>query len=57
MGWGSQKCRALYLQASMQQKISETSEKNSSIKMLMDVGMTVPKGREASTVYMEQDRG
>ena len=31
--------------------------KNISIKMLKDVGMTVPKSRETSAVYMQQDRG
>ena len=30
---------------------------NISIKMLKDVGMTVPKSRETSAVYMQQDRG
>ena len=55
---------------SIQQKNSETREKNISIKMLKDVGMTVPKSRETSVVYiyaatqgmrdyiyMQQDRG
>ena len=27
------------------------------IKMLKDVGMIVPKSRETSVVYMQQDRG
>ena len=31
--------------------------KNISIKMLKDVGMAVPKSRETSPVYMQQDRG
>ena len=31
--------------------------KNISIKMLKDVGMTVPKSRETSVVYMQQDKG
>ena len=30
--------------------------KNISIKMLKDVGMIVPKSRETSAVYMQQDR-
>ena len=30
--------------------------KNISIKMLKDVGMIVPKTRETSAVYMQQDR-
>ena len=34
-----------------------TREKNISIKMLKDVGMTVQKSRETSAVYMQQDRG
>ena len=36
-----------------------TSVKNISIKMLKDVGMTVPKSRETSAVqlYIQQDRG
>ena len=46
--------RALYLQASMQRK---TRSKNISIKMLKDVGMTVPKSRDTSAVYMLQNRG
>ena len=29
--------------------------KNISIKVLKDVGMTVPKSRETSAVYMQQD--
>ena len=31
--------------------------KNISIKMLKDVGMTVPKSRETRAVYMQQHRG
>ena len=31
--------------------------KNISNKMLKDVGMTVPRSRETSAVYMQQDRG
>ena len=31
--------------------------KNIAIKMLKDVGMTMPKSRETSAVYMQQDRG
>ena len=30
--------------------------KNISIKMLKNVGMIVPKSRETSAVYMQQDR-
>ena len=31
--------------------------KNISIKVLKDVGMTVPKSRETRAVYMQQNRG
>ena len=34
-----------------------TQDRNISIKMLKDVGMTVPKSRETSAVYMQQDKG
>ena len=34
---------------------SNKGSKNISIKMLKDVGMTVPKSRETSAVYMQQD--
>ena len=32
-----------------------TTRVNTSIKMLKDVGMTVPEIRETSAVYMQQD--
>ena len=37
--------------------VIKQGSKNISIKMLKDVGMTVPKSRETSAVYMQQDRG
>ena len=45
------------LTAQFQVRIYIQGSKNISIKMLKDVGMTVPKSRETSAVYMQQDRG
>ena len=42
-------CEALYA--------TTTVKDSKNIKMLKDVGMTVPKSRETSGVYMQQDRG
>ena len=39
------------------EKTVKQRSKNISIKMLKDVGMTVPESRETSAVYMQQDRG
>ena len=58
MGWGSNKrkehciCKRVFSEKPVKQ-----GSKNISIKMLKDVGMTVPKSREISVVYMQQDRG
>ena len=53
MGWGSHKriCKRVYNEKAVKQ-----GSKNISIKMLKDVGMIVPKSRETSAVYMQQDR-
>ena len=37
--------------------MTKQDSKNISIKMLEDVGMTVPKSRETNAVYMQKDRG
>ena len=53
MGWGSPQriCKRVYNEKPVKQ-----GSKNIFIKMLKDVGMTVPESSETSVVYMQQDR-
>ena len=53
----SMKTAILSLLPYYNQPYCHKGSKNISIKMLKDVGMTVPKSRETSAVYMQQDRG
>ena len=53
MGWGSHK----HKERVYNEKPVKQGSKNISIKMLKDVGMTVPKSTETSAVYMQQNRG
>ena len=46
-----------HMTVSIQQKIVKQGSKNISIKMLKDVGMTVPKSRETSVVYICSNTG
>ena len=57
MGWGSNQRKEHYIcKRVCKEKPVKQGSKNISIKMLKDVGMTVPKSRETSAVYMQQDR-
>ena len=58
MGWGSHKRKEHYIcKRIYNEKTVKQWSKHISIKMLKDVGMTVPESRKTSAVYMQQDRG
>ena len=53
--WGGARTNANGKRVYNEKPVKQAS-KNISIKMLKNVGMTVPKSRETSAVYMQQDR-
>ena len=55
MGWDSHKRKehCIHKQVYYEKPVKQGS-KNIAIKMLKDVGMTVPKSRDTSAVYMQR---